>query len=75
MRADNHKKMTLDEPGSYGWLLKADIPYDVAAKSTNGTLTIRLEAEKGGLAVYGANFGRYPLDPTILCNGEKGDTK
>ena len=22
----------------------------------------------GGLAIYGKNFGRYPLDPTILFN-------
>jgi hypothetical protein len=30
---------------------------------------IRLEVDDalpGGLAIYGAKFGRYPIDPTVL---------
>jgi predicted transcriptional regulator len=32
-------------------------------------MNIRLEVDNsvpGGLAIYGAKFGRYPLDPTIV---------
>ena len=56
---------TLHEAGSYGWLVEAVLPAEVLAKAKDGKLTIRLETEKGGLAVYGASFGRYPLDPTV----------
>ena len=34
-----------------------------------GALVVRLEVDEalpGGLAVYGARFGRYPLDPTVV---------
>jgi len=54
----------LREAGSYGWLVEAEIPAEVIAKNP-GAVTVRLETEKGGLAVYGASFGRLPLDPTI----------
>ncbi len=54
----------LRDAGSYGYLVEAEIPAAVLAKG-NGTVTVRLEAEKGGLAVYGAKFGRFPLDPTL----------
>ena len=33
-----------------------------------GSFVVRLEvsdALPGGLAIYGAKFGRYPLDPTV----------
>ena len=63
-RADARKSATLSEAGSYGYLVEAEIPPAVLAKG-NGKVTIRLEAEKNGLAVYGAHFGRYPLDPSI----------
>ena len=54
----------LREAGSYGWLVEVEVPAAVLAKG-NGKATVRLEAEKGGLAVYGAKFGRYPLDPSL----------
>ncbi len=54
----------LREAGSYGYLVEAEIPAAVLAKG-NGKVTVRLEAEKGGLAVYGAKFGRFPFDPTL----------
>ena len=34
-----------------------------------GAVTVRLEVMDGlpgGLAIYGAHFGRYPLDPTVV---------
>ena len=55
---------TLHEAGSYGYLVEANIPESVVEKS-GGKVTIRLETEKGGLAVYGSGFGRFPLDPSV----------
>jgi predicted transcriptional regulator len=37
--------------------------------AAKGALQIRLEVDAalpGGLAIYGARFGRYPLDPTVV---------
>ena len=56
---------TLHEAGSYGYLVEANIPADAFAKGEDGKLTIRLESEGRGLAVYGEKFGRYPFDPTV----------
>ncbi len=53
----------LREAGSYGYLVKAEIP---KALVKDGKVTIRLEADKAGLAVYGADFGRYPFSPKIV---------
>jgi hypothetical protein len=60
----------LREAGSYGYLASVAIPppalKDAAKK---GRLRIRLEvsdALPGGLAIYGKDFGRYPLDPTVV---------
>jgi hypothetical protein len=60
----------LREAGSYGQLLRVTVPasaLDDAAR--NGALTVRLEvsdALPGGLAIYGARFGRYPVDPSVI---------
>jgi hypothetical protein len=55
---------TLTEAGSYGELLRIPVSAAaLAASATSGELVIRLEvsdALPGGLAVYGARFGRYP---------------
>ena len=56
---------TLHEAGSYGYLVEAAIPTDALALCEDGKLKIRLESEGRGLAIYGAKFGRYPLDPTV----------
>jgi hypothetical protein len=53
----------LREAGSYGYLVKAEIPKSLVK---DGKVTIRLEADKAGLAVYGADFGRYPFSPKIV---------
>ena len=59
----------LREAGSYGQLLRVPLPaaaLDSAAKT--GVVIVRLEvsdALPGGLAIYGAKFGRYPVDPTV----------
>ena len=60
----------LREAGTYGYLVK--IPLDKTAidqAKSDGKFTIRFEVEEslpGGLAIYGKDFGRYPLDPTLI---------
>ena len=60
----------LREAGSYGYRL--NVPIGTAAlqdAAKTGTLVIRLDVDDslpGGLAIYGADFGRYPMDPTVL---------
>ncbi|MEO7182470.1 MAG: sugar-binding domain-containing protein [Gemmatimonadaceae bacterium] len=59
----------LRDAGSYGQLVRVRVPsaaLDEGART--GVLTVRLEVSDGlpgGLAIYGAQFGRYPLDPTV----------
>jgi hypothetical protein len=64
------KDRRLREAGSYGYLLEVPIPRAALEQAaTAGTMRIRLEVDDalpGGLAVYGARFGRYPVDPTVV---------
>ena len=68
-RAD---KPTLDEAGSYGYLVSATLPAAaLEAASRTGQIVVRLEVDDalpGGLAVYGEQAGRYPLDPTVILS-------
>ena len=62
------KDKTLKEAGSYGYLVEAIIPTEVIKESEGKNLLIRFEVDSAlphGLAIYGENFGRYPIDPTI----------
>jgi hypothetical protein len=65
-RRDNH----LHEAGSYGQLLRVPVSRAAIAKgAASGEMIVRLEVDDSlphGLAIYGAHFGRYPLDPTML---------
>jgi hypothetical protein len=60
----------LREAGSYGELVSVTVPHDVLARSAaEGEIVVRLEVDDampGGLAVYGEEFGRYPLDPAMV---------
>jgi hypothetical protein len=60
----------LREAGSYGELLRVPIPAAALAKAAAaGEVVVRLEVDErlpGGLAIYGARFGRYPVDPTVV---------
>ena len=60
----------LREAGSYGQLIKVPIPAAAIGRAAqSGEVVIRLEVDDampGGLAVYGAHFGRYPVDPTVV---------
>ena len=51
----------LREAGSYGYLVKAEIPKSLVK---GGKVTVRLEGDRG-LAVYGPAFGRYPFGPHV----------
>ncbi len=57
----------LDEAGSYGYLVEVNIPKSVLVEGK--PIKIRLsvpDGVKGGLAIYGKDFGRYPMDPTLV---------
>ena len=52
--------------GDSAWYRReVEIPAEVAAASKDGKMTIRLAAEKTGLAVYGPRFGRMPFGPHL----------
>lgn len=53
----------LNEAGSYGYLCKITLPGRIAAKlDRNRSLKLELRADEGGIALYGRNAGRYPID-------------
>lgn len=60
----------LREAGSYGQLIRVPLPpAALASAARSGEVVIRLEVDEAlsdGLAVYGAHFGRYPVDPTVV---------
>ncbi|HEY3219861.1 MAG TPA: hypothetical protein VGJ80_03950 [Gemmatimonadales bacterium] len=60
----------LYEAGSYGQLLRVTLPPGAIAQAAgSGEIIVRLEVDDalpGGLAIYGARFGRYPVDPTVI---------
>jgi hypothetical protein len=64
---ENHRK--LEEAGSYGFLQRVRVPSRMVARIfEKGLFTLRLSVSKevseksGGLALYGRNAGRYPID-------------
>jgi hypothetical protein len=60
----------LREAGTYGYLIKVLLDKSVLDKAKNeGKVIVRFEVDEsvaGGLAIYGKDFGRYPLDPTVI---------
>jgi hypothetical protein len=60
----------LREAGSYGERVAVAIPRAaLEAAAAEGRLRLRLEVDAalpGGLALYGKDFGRYPMDPTVV---------
>jgi hypothetical protein len=64
------EKPTLDEAGSYGYLVSASVPASALLDAERrGELVIRFDVDAslpGGLAVYGEGVGRYPIDPTVV---------
>lgn len=58
----------LKEAGSYGYLVKVPVSRKLfKTLESAGKATIRLETQgEGGIAVYGKEFGRYAVDPSII---------
>lgn len=58
----------LREAGTYGYLVKVPLDKTTLADSKiQGHLHLKLEStDGGGLAVYGAQFGRYPIDINLV---------
>jgi hypothetical protein len=58
----------LREAGSYGYLTKVPVSKkQLTAAIQKGQLVIRIKTEgNGGIAVYGKEFGRFPLDPSLV---------
>ena len=56
------------EAGSYGELVRMEIPARLLRGRTRAVIRFTTPADDldGGLALYGRDFGRYPLDPTLL---------
>ncbi len=62
------KDKKLREAGSYGYLVKVPVSKANLRKAINqGYLELKIEAlGEGGVAVYGENFGRYPVNPGLV---------
>lgn len=62
------KDKKLREAGSYGYLVKVPVSKAHLKSATEkGSLQLRLETNgKGGIAVYGKSFGRYPVNPSLV---------
>jgi len=62
------KDRKLREAGSYGYLVKVPIKKSILRSAIEkGELLVQLQTRgKGGIAVYGKEFGRYPLDPCLV---------
>jgi len=62
----------LREAGSYGYLVKVPVTKSMLNKAkSRGYMTIRLNAlGEGGLAVYGAEFGRFPVNINLVVNSD-----
>ncbi len=68
--ASQPRDRTLKEAGSYGYLVKVNIPAGAIEKAKKeGKLVLRLASNKDtGLALYGESFGRYPMDLTFVIS-------
>ncbi len=64
------KDKKLREAGSYGYLIKVPISKNELKKAVaQGFLTLRIQTQgDGGLAVYGEDFGRYPVNPSLVIS-------
>ncbi|MEM9884850.1 MAG: sugar-binding domain-containing protein [Bacteroidota bacterium] len=62
------KDRRLREAGSYGYLQQISIETATLKKAAEkGYLTVRLATQgEGGIAVYGADFGRYAVQPSVV---------
>jgi len=70
--SDQSKQWLLDEAGSYGYLVIAELD-ETSKKSAleTGKVTIRLHVDeatsnRGGLSIYGKDSGMLPMDLTLI---------
>ena len=66
------KERWMREGGSYGELVRVAIPAELLAGKDQVVIRFTTPADDldGGLALYGKDFGRYPLDPTLVLKYE-----
>lgn len=62
------KDKRLREAGSYGYLVKVPIKKGILKSAIEaGSLKVKIQTKgEGGIAVYGKEFGRYALDPSLV---------
>ncbi len=62
------KDKRLREAGSYGYLIKVPVKKSLLkAAMEDGALEVEIQTRgEGGLAIYGKEFGRYALDPSLV---------
>jgi hypothetical protein len=63
----------LREAGSYGFLVKLPLSSaELKAAKAQGFVTLKIQTQgEGGLAIYGADFGRYPVNPSVVIINKK----
>lgn len=60
----------LDEAGSYGYLMIVPVEGEVLkAARDKGSLRVEIACDEGGLAIYGRNAGRFPIDIEVIPKG------
>ena len=62
------KDKKLREAGSYGYLIKIPLSKaDLKKAVRQGFITLKIQADtEGGLSIYGEDFGRYPVNPSVV---------
>jgi hypothetical protein len=62
------KDRKLREAGSYGYLVKISLSKnDIEKAASQGFISLIIQTEgDGGLAIYGEDFGRYPVNPSLV---------
>ncbi len=65
------KDKKLREAGSYGYLIKIPLTKaDLKKAASQGFVSLKIQTEgDGGLAIYGEDFGRFPVNPSVVIKG------
>jgi Glycosyl hydrolases family 2, sugar binding domain/Glycosyl hydrolases family 2/Glycosyl hydrolases family 2, TIM barrel domain len=62
-------------PGSWGYRQVISIPPQALARTKDAIITLRLESPQGspcgGLSIFGAEYGRYPMPLTLALESSK----
>jgi predicted transcriptional regulator len=62
------KDKKLREAGSYGYLVNVPVTQSILNSSIKkGYLDLKIQSnDNGGVAIYGSQFGRYPVDINLV---------